>query len=468
MKKKVCNHLFVLVLTLCLFLGSMASIYAASIYISASTGSVAPGGSFSVTVGGNVTGRVNISVSNGSASTGSVWIENSSESISITAGSSGTVTVTASPVEGLSDENGDPADASSRSVSVSIVQPQKPSNNGGSSQQTEQPSQPVQNEPVQEEKPVEDKRSKNNDLSSLSIDKGTMSPKFSASETEYTVTLPADAEKIKINAKAADDKATVSGAGEKSVKAGKNVFTIEVTAENGSTKTYKITANVDEKPLVYTTYGDKKLGVVRNLDGVKAPSGFEETKTKIDGKEVTAWKNDKIKKTIVYMTDEENNKGFYIVEDGKATTSFTYRKMLGRQVYIIDIPEDKQKMTGMKLQDMTIDEVHLKGWVFEDPAFENYALIYVMDMDGKLQYYQYEKTQNTLQLYSNAAVVTQKKYEEQLSDAKGEKNIWMIGTGVASVVAVISLGFSFYLMKKKNGKKTNNQSIHLDRFEKSE
>lgn len=458
MRKKMCNYLFVSVLTLCLFLGSMASICAASIYISASTGSVAPGGSFSVTVGGNVTGRVNISVSNGSASTGSVWIENGSESISVTAGSSGTVTVTASPVEGLSDENGDPADASARSVSVSIVQPQKPSNNGGnSSHQTEQPSQPVQNEPVQEEKPVEDKRSKNNDLSSLSVDKGTMSPKFSASETEYTVTLPADAEKIKISAKAADDKATVSGTGEKSVKAGKNVFTIEVTAENGSTKTYKITANVDEKPLVYTTYGDKKLGVVRNLDGVKAPSGFEETKTKIDGKEVVAWKNDKIKKTIVYMSDEENNKGFYIVEDGKATTSFTYRKMLGRQVYVIDIPEDKQKMTGMKLQDMTIDEVHLKGWVFEDPVFENYALIYVMDMDGKLQYYQYEKTQNTLQLYSNAAVVTQKEYEEQLSDAKGEKNIWMIGTGVAVVVAVISLGFNFYLMKKKNNKKINNQ-----------
>ena len=140
MRKKMCNYLFVSVLTLCLFLGSMASICAASIYISASTGSVAPGGSFSVTVGGNVTGRVNISVSNGSASTGSVWIENGSESISVTAGSSGTVTVTASPVEGLSDENGDPADASARSVSVSIVQPQKPSNNGGnSSHQTEQP-----------------------------------------------------------------------------------------------------------------------------------------------------------------------------------------------------------------------------------------------------------------------------------------------------------------------------------------
>ena len=44
----------------------------------------------------------------------------------------------------------------------------------------------------------------------------------------------------------------------------------------------------------------------------------------------------------------------------------------------------------------------------------------------------------------------------------------MISTGVAAVVAVISLGFSFYLMKKKNGKNIKNQSIHLDRFEKSE
>ena len=44
----------------------------------------------------------------------------------------------------------------------------------------------------------------------------------------------------------------------------------------------------------------------------------------------------------------------------------------------------------------------------------------------------------------------------------------MIGTGVAVVVAVISLGFNFYLMKKKNNRKTNNQSIDLNRFEKSE
>ena len=42
--------------------------------------------------------------------------------------------------------------------------------------------------------------------------------------------------KIKIDAKAKDSKAKVSGTGEKNLKVGKNTFVVKCTAENGSTR----------------------------------------------------------------------------------------------------------------------------------------------------------------------------------------------------------------------------------------
>ena len=76
----------------------------------------------------------------------------------------------------------------------------------------------------------------NNNLSSLSISPGSLSPTFSASTTTYTATV--DAGSITINASAADGAASVSGRGGKNLNYGENTFEVVCTAENGSKKTY--------------------------------------------------------------------------------------------------------------------------------------------------------------------------------------------------------------------------------------
>ena len=63
----------------------------------------------------------------------------------------------------------------------------------------------------------------------------------SKSNNSYSVTVKNSVDKIKIIAEAADSKASVSGAGEKTLKVGDNVFQVVCTAENGSKKTYTIT-----------------------------------------------------------------------------------------------------------------------------------------------------------------------------------------------------------------------------------
>lgn len=83
-----------------------------------------------------------------------------------------------------------------------------------------------------------DNRSKNNNLSSLSISPASID--FSKSKTSYMVIVENNVTSINISAKAEDSKSTVKGTGNKNLNVYSNNFNIVVTAENGSTKTYSI------------------------------------------------------------------------------------------------------------------------------------------------------------------------------------------------------------------------------------
>lgn len=81
-----------------------------------------------------------------------------------------------------------------------------------------------------------DPRSKNNNLKSLSIDKGSIT--FDKNTTSYLIKVEHDVNEINITATPEDTKATVSGTGKKTLKDYVNEFKIVVKAENESTKTY--------------------------------------------------------------------------------------------------------------------------------------------------------------------------------------------------------------------------------------
>ena len=95
---KKCQLLFFIFLSL--FFCDI-SVKAASFSMSSSDTQVAPNGTFTIKVGGDCIGRVNLSVNNGTLSTNSVWVEEGFVSVRVTAGSSGSVTVTATPAEGF-------------------------------------------------------------------------------------------------------------------------------------------------------------------------------------------------------------------------------------------------------------------------------------------------------------------------------------------------------------------------------
>ena len=244
------------------------------------------------------------------------------------------------------------------------------------------------------------KKSNDNKLSSLSVSTGTLSPAFKADTLEYNVDVAGTVEKITLSAKANDSKAKVSGTGEKKLSVGKNTFEIKCTAENGSVKTYTVNVYVDETPFVYTTYKGQSLGVVRNTVGLGIPSSFEETTITLDNQSVVAYHSNQFDKTIVYLQDSQGNKEFYIYEESKGIISvFKPVSICGVNVFIYDIDETEIQKGNMTYQEVEVDGVLMNGWVFNNPRYENYNIIKVMNDLGEIVSYSYEKTEKTLQLY---------------------------------------------------------------------
>lgn len=88
-------------------------------------------------------------------------------------------------------------------------------------------------------------------LSSLTVSAGTLTPAFSASVTEYTITVAHSVSSITIATTANDGNATITGdTGTQLLSVGTNAYNIVVTAEDGTTtKTYKVRVTRQSPPL---------------------------------------------------------------------------------------------------------------------------------------------------------------------------------------------------------------------------
>ena len=427
-------------------------IHAASLSVTASASTIYVGDSVTFTVSASG-GAGNVSVSG--AANGTYWLENSSQSFTVTASAEGTLTVSASGTLGDFNTEEDVTVSGFASVQVVARPTETPKNETPQKQETQKP---------EEKKQEEKKLSSNANLASLSISQGTLSPKFSASKTQYTINLNGDVSSIKVNATAADSKAVVYGTGTKSLKPGKNTISVSVAAEDGSTKEYTITVNVDETPLVYVSYNGAKLGFVRSLDGVDKPAkSFEAVKIKVDGKEVKAWKSNLLKKTVVYLQDDKTKeKNYYIYNTDTNTVETMLRPMalLGNNVFVVDVPKNLQTREGMNFTTVKIDNYELNGWTFKDTAFENYALIYVMDEKGNMVYYQYEATEKTLQLYSGAATIPQSAYDQYRKDVDASlKKHKLVIYGLAGGCVVLAGLSAFLFFRRKKTVKYQKRTI---------
>lgn len=433
MKNKIVKLFISMLITLSVISGYVANIYAASYSVSVSTRSVTSGGTVKVTVNGSgCEGSFAISVNNGASVTGQnpIW---TGESSTVKAGSSNFV-ITVTP-KSLADSNtGQSIKLSSKSISISIKSSGGKTPSGGANP----PSGGTSTSSGGSTSTVVDNRSKDNNLSSLSISSGTLSPAFSSSKTSYTVDLTSEVESLTINAKAKDSKAKVSGTGKKALKIGTQAFEVVVTAENGSKKSYTINVNVKEKPTVFTQFGETKLGLLKSTHGIEVPNGFVGTTVELEGQSISAWANETSGLTLVYLMDEKENKNFYIFEDGKVSKKYETIKVNGSTYTLVNTPKDLKGVEGLIAGKTKINDIQIDGWSYDDEIHKNYSIVYLMNSDGKANLYSYEATEGTLQLYTAPV---------EDNSLNTMTYIFMATTGILAVTSIA--GFVMYFRFKK-------------------
>ncbi len=228
-----------MILLMCMCFIFVGNVYAASVTLSGSS-SGAPGKKITITIKGDFTGRVNLSASNGTLSKSSVWVENNSQTFTVTLGQSGKTVITATPAAGTSDKSGNIITVSAKSKTITIKEPASSSDKDTTTTT----------------------KSSNCNLTKISLSVEGLS--FKSSQTTYNIKVGADVENITVKATTAHAKATYTVSGNKNLKAGNNVIKIVVKAENGATKTYKI--NVEKAGDIEETSSSLTNLIIENME----------------------------------------------------------------------------------------------------------------------------------------------------------------------------------------------------------
>ena len=247
-------------------------------------------------------------------------------------------------------------------------------------------------------------KSGNNALSALTVSAGTLTPAFDPAVTEYTLSLPQGTEKLTLTATPSDSNATVQGDGELTLQAGENTLSLVVTAENGDTKTYTVTAKVAQAPTLFLSFSGAKLGVVKDVEGVTPPTGFTAAEPVSQGGDtLPLWVDANGKHTLVYLVDEKGVAGFYLYSRTEGVLSPYLPLAYGGATYVYTgIPSEKAAVPGLKSATVEAFSQTLSGWRYEDAALSDFLVLYLMDDGGQYGYYTYDSKNATLQRFSGA------------------------------------------------------------------
>lgn len=247
-------------------------------------------------------------------------------------------------------------------------------------------------------------KSGNNALSALTVSAGTLTPAFDPAVTEYTLSLPQGTEKLTLTATPSDSNATVQGDGELTLQEGENTLPLVVTAENGDTKTYTVTAKVAQAPTLFLSFSGAKLGVVKDVEGVTPPAGFTAAEPVSQGGDtLPLWVDANGKHTLVYLVDEKGVAGFYLYSRTEGVLSPYLPLVCGGATYIYTgIPSEKAAVPGLKASTVEAFSQTLSGWRYEDAALSDFLVLYLMDDGGQYGYYTYDSKNATLQRFSGA------------------------------------------------------------------
>jgi len=301
-------------------------------------------------------------------------------------------------------------------------------------------------------KPDNKTYSTNNYLSSLSVSGATLSPTFKKDTLDYSVSLDESVEKITIHAKTEDSKANVSGTGEKAVTEGDNKFSIVVTSEKGTKRTYTITATVKDKNPINVSVDGSNYTVVKSEKALKEVPTYSKTKVKIDEVEVPALYSDITKFTLVGLKSDDGTVDLYIYDENKNTYTL-YQELSFDGLRFYPMTTDK-KLDGYITSEVTINDIPIPCFKLDKNS--KYAVIYGMNVEsGETGFYTYEESEGTIQKYTDEIANS---YQDQIK--KQQQFIFLLG-GIILVLSIILIIVASMKTKKKSKTKSKSKSAEV-------
>lgn len=440
--KKAVKYLSIII---CTFIISINYVKAASYDVTVTSKTVTVGNSVTLTIKGNdLAGRFDLSSSNSSVaslSNNSLFIDNNSTSITITAKSVGTATITIIPTDVTAYDNNTITGNKTITITVKDKPTSNPSTGGNNSGTTTNPT------------PTK-KKSTNNYLSSLTIEGYTLDKEFKKEETEYSIMVENDVNKIKINAQLDDSSAKVTGIGEVEVKEGINKLEIKVTAENGSTRTYTLNVTVKELNPIEVTINKKKYTIIRKEGELEPPENYEKSSIKIGEEEVLCYINKNTKNIIIGLTDEKGVSKFYSYnKETKEYTLYNGYNIGGMNINILEMPEELIPKGYIKVS-FNYNNNKLDGYQYikknqtyaadDKIKGSDFYLIYgINENTGEKALYIYDKLEGTIQRFNSDLV-------EAYNDENNKYFMYMLISLALLAVSIITL--SIVLIKQKKNK----------------
>lgn len=440
--KKAVKYLSIII---CTFIISINYVKAASYDVTVTSKTVTVGNSVTLTIKGNdLAGRFDLSSSNSSVaslSNNSLFIDKNSTSITITAKSVGTATITIIPTDVTAYDNNTITGNKTITITVNNKPTSNPSTGGNNSGTTTNPT------------PTK-KKSTNNYLSSLTIEGYTLDKEFKKEETEYSIMVENDVNKIKINAQLDDSSAKVTGIGEVEVKEGINKLEIKVTAENGSTRTYTLNVTVKELNPIEVTINKKKYTIIRKEGELEPPENYEKSSIKIGEEEVLCYINKNTKNIIIGLTDEKGVSKFYSYnKETKEYTLYNGYNIGGMNINILEMPEELIPKGYIKVS-FNYNNNKLDGYQYikknqtyaadDKIKGSDFYLIYgINENTGEKALYIYDKLEGTIQRFNSDLV-------EAYNDENNKYFMYMLISLALLAVSIITL--SIVLIKQKKNK----------------
>ena len=238
-------------------------------------------------------------------------------------------------------------------------------------------------------------------LSALYIDPGTLTPAFSAGQTNYTVTVPNATTWLAVSPVKSDASASYQISGNDWLNVGLNYVTVTVTAGNGAQKTYTMAVTrqaaeaqptpvpdntVDTTPEetpVYVTAPDGSQLTVGTFTAEQVPDGFRGIEVSLQGENVPAIRSVDESRTAVWCQgNAAYGAGFYIVDlTTAAATPLNVLSLTGSSWVVLS----PQLSSAMPPADCYPDTVEIDGVSYEAYVPHNggeYVILYAVSPDG--------------------------------------------------------------------------------------